>query len=123
MFRIDEMKLNGEIADAACLFPDLKKLKKDFKGKVKRLSDSLRSARALYDQVIDLRSGINFEKLRKRVEERQRMDGTIWAKAKASDDELARKLKRVLTHPKAPPEPETVEVEKEEEEEVEEEPG
>lgn len=108
MFRIDEIKLNGEIPDEAFRFPDLKKLKKDFKGKVKRLPETLVRARAYYDQVIDIRSGINFEKLRKQVQERQRMDGTVWATAKASDDEFARKLKRFLPHPKAQPEPDPV---------------
>ena len=108
MFRIDELKLNGEIADSAFLFPDIKKLKKQFKGKVKRLSENLRAARARYDQVIDIRSGINFERLRKQVQERQRMDGTVWATAKASDDEFARKLKRFLPHPNAQPEPDPV---------------
>ena len=118
MFRVEKITLNGQIEDAALRFPDLKKLKDDFKGKVKRLPERLVLARAVYDQAIDLRTGINFERLRKQVQERYRLDLTVWAKTKTNDDEFARKLKRYFPHPKAAPEPEPVK-----EEEVPEEPG
>ena len=108
MFRVEKITLNGQIEDAAFRFPDLKKLKDDFKGKVRRLPDNLVVARAVYDQAIDLRAGINFERLRKRVQERYRLDLTVWAKTRTNDDEFARKLKRYCPHPKAAPEPEPV---------------